>query len=410
MFVLYSWGGAFGLPSIDPDCVQVETYLALSGADWKVYRDSNPAVSPTGELPLLCHEEERIVGADKIIRYLVQQGYDLNRGLDKRERATCSAYTSLLEGNVRDAQLYAWYAEGENFVQSVRPTYAKLLPLSSRYFEPVRLRNRARARLERYGVMLDDADVRDKKSEPSSPIAPHKHHGPMHKSEEEKVRARSIMQELEPEAYRIAKESYAALSAKLGESAFFFGSKPTTLDVIAYGHLSLHIYPTLPRDDLSNQISKRHSNLVGLCERMREQISRSGKPPRPPLDEEDECCRWQIRTLPASLWRSVSSFYAAPRSYLWHTFSRSATPKPSKKNQKEKTPAEIAFERKRWASVAGGVLAVITYMVANGMIRVDMGDRDGHDESDEQDRGGPWMDADDEDDEESLIDDDYYDE
>jgi hypothetical protein len=56
------------------------------------------------------------------------------------------------------AQLFTWYADQTNFVKTIRPTYAKLLAFPTRYFVPIRLRNNAKARLEKFEVEITDDD------------------------------------------------------------------------------------------------------------------------------------------------------------------------------------------------------------------------------------------------------------
>lgn len=130
----------------------------------------------------------------------------------------------MLDAKLYDAQLYAWYAEPENYVQTIRPTYAKMLPFSIRYILPPRLRNQARARLSSYGIVIKDVD--NARVHTGSSIAPHRHHGPSNPATDvEKATKRSILEEIEPEVYKIAKDCYEALSRKLGSKDYFFGSK-----------------------------------------------------------------------------------------------------------------------------------------------------------------------------------------
>ena len=48
---LYVWGEAFGLPSIDPDCLAIIAYLqkAAPSSTWHLIPSNDPSVSPASE-------------------------------------------------------------------------------------------------------------------------------------------------------------------------------------------------------------------------------------------------------------------------------------------------------------------------------------------------------------------------
>ena len=49
MMELHVWGSAFGLPSIDPECLAIITYLHSSSpaSDWRLISSNDPSVSPS---------------------------------------------------------------------------------------------------------------------------------------------------------------------------------------------------------------------------------------------------------------------------------------------------------------------------------------------------------------------------
>jgi len=53
---LHIWGPAFGLPSIDPECLAATAYLqsVLPNDEWILVAAYNPSWSPTGCSPLIC--------------------------------------------------------------------------------------------------------------------------------------------------------------------------------------------------------------------------------------------------------------------------------------------------------------------------------------------------------------------
>lgn len=48
MLDLYIWGPAFGLPSIDPECLAILLYLdnALPSDSWRIIPCNDPSISP----------------------------------------------------------------------------------------------------------------------------------------------------------------------------------------------------------------------------------------------------------------------------------------------------------------------------------------------------------------------------
>ncbi|KAJ2793696.1 hypothetical protein H4R20_006466, partial [Coemansia guatemalensis] len=62
------------------------------------------------------------------------------------------------------------------------------------------------------------------------------------------------------------------LSKKLGEQQYFFGNRPTMLDAVAYGYLALVIKVDLPQNTLKAIIESDYPNLIGLCNRIHEQL------------------------------------------------------------------------------------------------------------------------------------------
>ncbi len=69
--------------------------------------------------------------------------------------------------------------------------------------------------------------------------------------------------------YAQAREAYRALSALLGDQDFFFGSEPTSLDCIVFGHLALHFYPSLSNTSLKTILMMHCPNLVRFMHRFR---------------------------------------------------------------------------------------------------------------------------------------------
>ncbi|KAG0331687.1 metaxin 1 [Podila horticola] len=130
---LYIYGGAFGLPSIDPQCLALISYMSIvSHQEFSIIECNDAGFSPTGELPMLHDGKNWIAGANRIIAYLAKTGYNVNEHLSAEENAHSVAYASLVDENLMDALIYDHVRDcykvldrklGENdFFFGVRPT------------------------------------------------------------------------------------------------------------------------------------------------------------------------------------------------------------------------------------------------------------------------------------------------
>lgn len=52
----------------------------------------------------------------------------------------------------------------------------------------------------------------------------------------------------------MADELYSILESKLSNGPFLFGNKPTSIDCLVFGHLSMHLFPTVPNNYLANRL------------------------------------------------------------------------------------------------------------------------------------------------------------
>ncbi|KAK9722017.1 hypothetical protein K7432_002989 [Basidiobolus ranarum] len=320
---LYSWGPGLGLPSIDPLCLTIETYLSLVKADWVVNECNNPNASPSGELPLLRDGTEYIYGVNNIIAYLSKQNLDLNKNLDDNQKAECLAYSALVNDKLQDGLLYAWYGDQENFTQVTRPTFAKLLPLALRYFTPITLRKSALSRIENYGL-----------------------------NKEEKKKSQGKKSDIVPEVYEIVRENYRVLSKKLGQQKYFLGDSPTTLDSIVFGQLALHYYPELPNPRLASMLKEEFPNLGEFCERIHN------------LAFTEPIKKATSNDTPSPF----SGLFGSPISWLKNNFLIKLT---GTKEVEPKTPEQVEFERTRFLSIFGAAWFMVAFIVYNGIISIE---------------------------------------
>ncbi|KAI8337221.1 hypothetical protein BC941DRAFT_494758 [Chlamydoabsidia padenii] len=353
MMQLYVWSPALGAPSIDPKCAVIEAYLRVLELKYTVVYANDPQTSPTGELPLLKNNTTWVAGVDRILNYLVKQGFDANAGLSPTEKADYQAYNTMAQEKLYDCMLYTWYADMTNFVKSIRPTYAQLLSFPSRYLVPIQLKKNAKARLAKYNVEITSDDT----------TLP----------ENEKEEMLELQRTGWHHMYRLARETYGVLDNKLGEKDYMMGDRATTLDCVVFGYLSLHYYPNLAHKRLQHILKEEYPRLARFCDRFHSTYfsDKNG----PTLSE-------PANDIP-SLWRTIVS---NPRGFLT-TIKDDAISYMSSadENKKKRSEAQLDFERKRIWSIAGGVTFLLAYIIYNGIVSVEVVDEDEYDDDDDDD-------------------------
>ncbi|CAO3687010.1 unnamed protein product [Umbelopsis vinacea] len=317
---LYVWGPALDAPSIDPSCVALEAYLRVTNANFTVVYANDPQLSPTGQLPLLKDGPVWVAGA-------------------KQQIADSLAYITLIEEKLYDCLLFTWYADQTNFVKTIRPTYAKLLTFPTRYFVPIRLRNNAKARLEKYEVEIKDDDSSSLDS-----------------SETEDLK--KLMETGWHHMYTLARDTYKVLDTKLGEKDYFFGDEPSTLDCLAFGYLSLHMYPMLPHHRLRIILTTEYPRLALFCDRFKKAYFTE------PLPQSESAS--DMPTLWKAFTQNPMEFFSSIKSNI--------IGKPQEKKEEKKSEAQLDFERKRIWSIAGAVTVLVGYIIMNGIVSIEIDD------------------------------------
>ncbi|RCH84916.1 hypothetical protein CU097_005975 [Rhizopus azygosporus] len=336
---LYVWGPALNTPSIDPKCIVVQSYLNLIKQEYTIVKCNDPQLSPTGELPILKDGSVWVAGVDRILTHLSKHKKDANADLSPEEKADYLAYSALAQSNLYDVMLYTWYADSTNFIKVIRPTYAKSLSFPARYIIPIQLRNNAQARLSRHKVEIISDDVGL----------------PQNEKEEMKELLKSGWHHM----YRLARDTYTTLQAQLGDKKYFFGENLTTLDCILFGYLALHLYPDLPHKRLQYILVNEYPALAQYCDRVRDALHPSDQVPIESDPSEDIPSLWKTFTSnPLGFFSSVKSDIV---SYM-----------RSDEEKKEKSQAQIDFERKRIWSIAGGVTFMLAYIIYNGIISLEV--------------------------------------
>ncbi|CAK7206426.1 hypothetical protein SEUCBS139899_009220 [Sporothrix eucalyptigena] len=322
---LHIWGAAFGLPSIDPECLAAVAYLSVAApqGEWTAVATSPSAVPHT--LPALRDAQTgRWVasGFDSLVAFVKAQAAsssssssspfrDLDAGLTPDQAADSTAYSAFLRAEAGPLLALSLYVSSANWAATTRPAYSRILPFPLTWIEPpsIRASDAAKAAHLGFSSLDTDNDPTDDDSHASSLAAAlhafpdrirktvsqqDQHQQQQHQQQEPKTvqgqksaakslsiaaAASRVSQSLTPEAkaqIRLDEAARACLSVlaqqKGSRRTFLRGgdddgsdltvSQLTSLDCLAFGYLALMIMPDVPRPFLRDALRRHHHDLA----------------------------------------------------------------------------------------------------------------------------------------------------
>ncbi|KAG5981457.1 hypothetical protein E4U55_002923 [Claviceps digitariae] len=333
---LYIWGPAFGLPSIDPECLAILLYLdnALPSDAWRIIPCNNPSVSPSSMLahhaslswpswPSLCltlsnfvlrfsadllpalnHNGSWTSGYLPIVQYTklhVQSGNGKQQpeNLSPAQQADAVAYCAFLNANAAPLVYLSLYVSAANWSTTTRPAYSALLPFPLTWTLPPLIRAEAITRAEHLGLADLDTDFDPNAGlhltagRDALPEVFRKHLPTRTK--------KTIREEMTPEQasairlYFLADDFFSQLNTLMvvnkgdGEGAkpcFFGRDKPlSSADCLAYAYLALMTVPHVPRSFLKDYIDETTPQLAVVGDWVRSLCFKFAPVQRPTLLE-----------------------------------------------------------------------------------------------------------------------------
>lgn len=255
------WKGDWGLPSIDPSCLEILAYAKFSGAPLKVSEIRRPWFT---SLPSLRHgPSTRLTKFEDIMAHLRKQNYSADVQLSAQQISDMKAYSAMLKQKLKPALLFLWWVDGKNYTELTRPWYAKALAFPLNYFLPGQMQ---RAAIHAVHSKLDQLDIDD-------------------------------IQGLESAVFKEAQECLTTLSHRLGKEPFFFGKRPTSLDAIVFGHLAPLLKAPFPSSALQHHL-KACDNLSAFVGRILQQyfppsnLGDGDQKPRPNVNVSNDDCAY----------------------------------------------------------------------------------------------------------------------
>lgn len=215
------------LPYENSACLSVQAFLHMCGLKFKIEQAPNAEyISPSRKLPVLSCGTFLISEPNPIMDFVNVKGHRLDQHLTDDERAKLKAYMALVNNVLTPAQKYIAWAHEDTSTQITSKRYGSVHPWPLSFILPRRKKSEMLTHLKAIGWGKDDKSLT--------------------KIEEE------------------VKRCCTALTEKLADQKFFFGSRPTELDAVVFGHLYTILTTTLPDNRLAAAVQK-HPNLVKFC-------------------------------------------------------------------------------------------------------------------------------------------------
>jgi glutathione S-transferase len=218
------WGVPF--PTSGPFPLKLCTFMRMAGIPHEIVIENDPRKGPKGKSPWIEYGDTRMGDSSIIIEHLCKRfGVDLDAHLTAEERARALMIQRAVEEHYHQAfehQLFLGRGGAERLAE-----YVSTLPSVLRFIVPRVLTKQLRKQLHARGLGRHD----------------------------------------ENEIIAQGKADLDALSRLLGDSRFFLGDRPSSIDACVFGFLGVSIYVNGDNPLFSHAASL--GNLKAYCERMR---------------------------------------------------------------------------------------------------------------------------------------------
>ncbi|EAW11375.1 putative mitochondrial import receptor subunit (Tom37) [Aspergillus clavatus NRRL 1] len=422
---LHVWGPAFGLPSIDPQCLATIAYfsLVLPKDAWVLIASSDPSVSPTNELPALKNGKAWVSRFRNIVDYLRQYSngeWDLDEVLSGTDRADNIAFSSFIESRGQPLIDLSLYITSQNYYDKTSPAYGAILQWPNQWIIPPRLHSAAKKRTEPLGLSSLDLQAMEdqRKREHSAAVAAGQIPENLIQRPRDTVSGLlgKTAQQNRFKLEALTAELFDPLEEMLGQKSYFFpGDKPATADCLALGYLSLALVPDLPYPWLRDAMKIKAPNLSRYTERLRQHcygavavdVSHAFDGPSRPATDAASPLPWLAParatavTVGSTLLNTLADATPILKNIRAHERLRQAAQSPDSGLSRVESHALSAYATGQKkdvlvsvAAVVGGVAALLGYMAHVGLLQISYGsdeeewEEEEEEEEEEQQEGG----------------------
>jgi glutathione S-transferase len=226
MITLYQPPAVWGLPSMSPFCVKLETYLRMTGVEYKT-SPANFLKAPNGRIPYVKIDGSYLGDTTLIIERLKKEyGDSLDSKLTPSQKAQGLLLRRFFEEHLYFGGAFLRWSNEDSW-KHVRDVLKPLMP-------PV------------VGGMVLRKVRKDFLRE---------------------LKTQGLAEHPTEQIVSIINEDLSALSTLLGNQPFFLGNDPSSIDATAYGFLMQQMY--VPWDSPNKRHALSLPNFSAYCERMK---------------------------------------------------------------------------------------------------------------------------------------------
>ncbi|WVF71137.1 hypothetical protein IAT40_005934 [Kwoniella sp. CBS 6097] len=393
--ILHATPGLLPLPASDAESLYYASLFQLAcPGRWAI--TTGGWGSNNGRLPYITHLGHQIRPNHLPSLHLFE---DIDSGLSREDKVDSLCWKAYIEQNVVDIVNHTFYSLPPNYPETIAKSQFKDLTFPENQYIPQRLRSIVKSRLQHVGLWgvggLNAGDAADEDRQkldeafvvgPAGTLAPRAWSGWRAGRDMEDRRRKWGEQELE----KRVRGTFDPLVRRLKDGLYFFGDKPSTLDLALFAQLTFVLTPTLPNPLLPNLLRSSYPTLVEHHDRLLSLLLPSGS--------------WtSIPTAPRPVSQRKQTYYDMISSWIPYNGRSASTNTNGNGNGKDtkkdgKSAKEKQFERGRWLWFAGATVAMIGYLLASGMVQIEIGggngsdddDDDEDDEDDDDDGEGEW--------------------
>jgi len=146
---------------------------------------------------------------------------------------------------------------------------------------------------------------------------------------------------------------------------FFETNSPTTLDAKVFGYLALQLYPELPDPHFQKMLQDDFPRLVAFCDRCRDEFFAN----MPEKTEPTESSPFFTNPFSAPKEWFRNTFLTAPASLTnGHADGSASEQESGSSSSSKKSKEERDFDLKRIYAITFGTLAMVAYVIVNGLV------------------------------------------
>lgn len=225
MITLYQFPRLFGVPSMSPFCLKMETWLRMAELKYCVREVADPRKAPKGKLPYVQDEAETVADTSLIIEYLSDRyGINMDAHLSIEQKAIAHSFSKMIDEHLYWAILYNRWID-DNW-SKVKEVFFATLPPLIRSVVPNMIQKKMQQDLHGQGMGRHSRE----------------------------------------EIYHFANQDLKALSDYLGDKPYLMGDTPSSVDAALFASISNILEPPL-RSPIKDYVRKM-PNLVAYNQRM----------------------------------------------------------------------------------------------------------------------------------------------